>query len=181
MPQQERISRSRPTRSSLGQAVAFGSSAFDDGARIPRRYAAEGASISPPLDWSEGPEGTRSFAIVCEDIDAPLGPFVHWIAFNIAGDERALPENASVGASGLSQGVNGFGERGYAGPKPPLGWTHRYVFHIYALDSMLELPRGAARADLDRAIDGHLLAVGAFSGSYASATRPSDGSSTPRS
>ena len=166
MQQQERITRTRSNRSSNGQAVALGSSAFENGAPIPQRYTADGADISPPLDWSDGPEGTQSFAIVCDDFDAPSGPFVHWVAFNIAGDQRVLPENAVVGSGGLLQGVNGFGETRYAGPKPPPGWTHRYVFHIYALDSTLDLRQGATRAELDRAIDGHLLAVGAFSGSY---------------
>jgi Raf kinase inhibitor-like YbhB/YbcL family protein len=144
------------------------SAAFRDGERIPRRFTADGENLSPPLRWTDPPSGTRSFAIVCEDPDAPSGLFVHWVAWNIPADHRELKEGASrtAEASGIRHGRNGFGNAGYGGPKPPPGKPHRYRFRLFALDAPLELPTGASRSELERSMAGHVLGSGTVVGTY---------------
>jgi Raf kinase inhibitor-like YbhB/YbcL family protein len=143
------------------------SRAFADGADIPRQYTADGENISPPLSWGEPPAGTESFALICEDPDAPSGLFVHWTAWNIEPDRRELEEGLpATPESGIRQGVNSFGDLGYGGPSPPRGVPHRYVFRLYALDSRLDLRSGATRAELDRAIEGHVLEESLLIGRY---------------
>jgi hypothetical protein len=144
------------------------SSAFADGATIPRRYTADGENIPPPLAWSEPPASTESFAIVCEDPDAPSGLFVHWVAWNIKADARELTEAipATADAYGIRQGENGFGKTGYGGPSPPRGRPHRYRFRLFALDNRPNLRSGATRAQFDHAIEGHVLAQGVLVGRY---------------
>src|SRR5439155_12041068 len=128
------------------------SSAFTDGATIPVRYTADGDNGSPPLAWTDPPGGTKSFALVCEDPDAPSGSFVHWLVWDIKADARGLKQGVSHtgDASGIHQGENGFGSIGYGGPSPPPGKPHRYVFHLYALDDRPALEPGVAREDLER-------------------------------
>jgi Raf kinase inhibitor-like YbhB/YbcL family protein len=149
------------------QQLEVTSPAFRDGA-IPARYTADGENISPPLAW-QGVPGAKSFAIECEDPDAPSGAFVHWLAWNIDGNANTLPEGFSPSSHvrGVRQGQNGFGHIGYEGPKPPAGRPHRYLFHVYALDRDVTLEPGATRAELDRAIHGHILAEGTVIGRYA--------------
>jgi Raf kinase inhibitor-like YbhB/YbcL family protein len=144
------------------------SAAFNEGARIPERYTADGHNVSPPLRWTEPPENARSIAVLCEDPDAPSGTFVHWIAWSIEADRRELAEGVAhtLDADGLRQGENGFGMTGYGGPKPPRGNPHHYLFHVYALDYRPDLAVGANRADFDRAINGHVLAEGTLIGVY---------------
>ena len=144
------------------------SSAFAEGAMIPVKYTGDGADVSPPLSWSGAPEGTKSFALISDDPDAPVGTWVHWVLFNIPPDVTELPENVPADeklASGAVHGKNDFRRLGYGGPMPPSG-THRYYFKLYALDALLELAHGAAKADLLRAIEGHILAQGQLMGKY---------------
>jgi Raf kinase inhibitor-like YbhB/YbcL family protein len=133
------------------------SPAFADGATIPRRYTADGEDVSPPLTWQRGPDGTSSFALICEDPDAPSGLFVHWLIWNIDAAQLELTEDFADVPGGPMQGENGFGSIGWRGPSPPRGKPHRYVFRLYALDTKLSLLRGADRAALDRALGGHVL------------------------
>lgn len=145
------------------------SSAFSPGAAIPPRYTADGADRSPPLDWSGEPQGTASFALVCDDPDAPRGDWVHWVLFNLPADVHQLPEHAQADgtlSSGARQGRNDFGKLGYGGPSPPPGTPHRYVFTLYALDAALPLPAGASRAELLQATAGHVLAQASVTGTY---------------
>jgi Raf kinase inhibitor-like YbhB/YbcL family protein len=142
------------------------SGAFGDGEPIPRRFTQDGENVSPPLTWSDPPEGTSSFALVCEDPDAPSGLFVHWLVWNIDPDVRGLIEAVPTDDARLAQGENGFGEQGYGGPSPPPGKPHRYVFRLYALDYRPELPRGSRRGDFDRALESHVLAQGTLVGKY---------------
>jgi len=144
------------------------SSAFANGAAIPARYTADGGNASPPLTWSEPPGGTKSFAIVCDDPDAPSGILVHWLAWDIKADTRALTPGVSHtgDASGVHQGENGFGTIGWSGPSPPRGKAHRYLFHLYALDCRPAIEPGAERADLERAMAGHVLAECVLIGRY---------------
>jgi Raf kinase inhibitor-like YbhB/YbcL family protein len=139
------------------------SSAFEDGEGIPQRHTCEGDDLSPPLAWSGASEGTRSLALIMDDPDAPVGTFTHWFAWGIEPGSGALPE----GAAAPVEGRNDFGSVGYRGPCPPPGHgPHRYFFRLHALDADLELEAGAGREDLERAVEGHVLAVAELMGRY---------------
>ncbi len=146
------------------------SDAFLSGDMIPIRHTCEGRDLSPPLTWGDPPEGTRSFALVCEDPDAPRGIWVHWVLFNLPAQVRGLPQGVEPDpelADGSRQGRNDFGRLGYGGPCPPPGrGPHRYYFRLYALDTLLALPPGATRADLLAAMDGHVLATAELMGRF---------------
>lgn len=145
------------------------SNAFKDGADIPRQYTCEGADISPALAWTEPPAGTQTFALIADDPDAPVGIWVHWVAWNIPPDSRQLPENVPKTAElfeGRRQGSNDFLKTGYGGPCPPPGKAHRYFFKLYALDSKLDLKSGAGKKELEHAMKGHVLAEAQLMGKY---------------
>ena len=154
----------------VGATIPLTSSAFSQGQAIPKRYAREGDNKSPPLSWTDAPKGVKSYALVCDDPDAPTGTFVHWVIWNIPGDARELGEGVPTDASmrdGTRQGKNDFGGVGYAGPDPPGGKAHRYFFRLYALDATLELPEAStARADLDGAMKSHIIGHGELMGTY---------------
>lgn len=144
------------------------STAFEDGAMIPKKYTADGANVSPPLSWSSAPEGTKTFALICEDPDAPGGIFTHWIIFNIPSNTSKLPEgvpNQKALENGAKQGTNDFNKIGYSGPSPPSG-THRFYFKIYALDTELNLAAEVKREEFLKAMEGHILAEGQLMGKY---------------
>jgi len=146
------------------------SAAFESDAMIPKDYTVDGKNISPAINWSEGPERTKSFALICEDPDAPKKTWVHWVAYNLPGELRVLPEGISPASTlpdGALEGKNDFGKIGYGGPAPPPGKPHRYVFHVYALDKPLNLPAGATKDELLLAMKGHILAEGQIIGKYA--------------
>ena len=145
-------------------AVRITSSAFPDNGTIPQKYSCDGADVSPPLEWGAAPNGTRSFAIVCDDPDAPEGRFTHWLLYDIPATTMALSEgDAYTGAAGL----NSFGKSGYGGPCPPQNDTaHRYAFHIYALDVPSIGGAGLGRQEFEDAIDGHVLGEGELVGEY---------------
>ncbi len=138
------------------------SSAFQQGEAIPRRYTCDGEDLSPPLSFSDVPAATKSLAIIVDDPDAPGGVFDHWIAWNVPPGTRELGEGARV----EKQGKNGFGVTRYRGPCPPRGPAHRYFFKVYALDTMLDLPGGVAKEELEEAMEGHVLARGELMGTY---------------
>ena len=139
------------------------SSAFADGFTIPKKYTADGANVSPPLSWSDVPAGTQSFALICDDPDAPRGTWVHWVVFNLAADATSLPENVS-GAG--TDGGNDFGKLGYGGPSPPRGNPHRYFFKLYALDAPLKLANGATKGQVEQVMKGHVLGQAQWMGTY---------------
>ncbi len=144
------------------------SPAFADGQPIPVVYTGEGKDFSPPLDWTEPPAGTKSFALICDDPDAAMGAWVHWVIFNIPPAVRTLKENFSKEAQlpdGTRQGRTDFGQPGYGGPYPPSG-THRYFFKLYALDTILTVAGKAAKHDLVQSMKGHVLAEAALMGTY---------------
>ncbi len=150
-------------------ALSVSSMAFQDGEKIPVRYTCEGEDISPPLAWGEAPQGTRSFALIVDDPDAPGGVFTHWVLFNIPGNSRELPEAIPAEhrlASGALQGKNDAGKIGYAGPCPPPGRAHRYRFTLYALDKPLDLTVGASKKQVLDAMERHILAQGRLTGIY---------------
>jgi Raf kinase inhibitor-like YbhB/YbcL family protein len=145
------------------------SSAFKTGEMIPGKYTCDNIDISPPLEWTYGPAGTKTYAIICDDPDAPMGTWVHWVIFNIPGNILALTENTpkkDVLDNGSMQGRNDFGKTGYGGPCPPRG-THRYFFKIYALDTELDTKSGITKKELLKAMEGHVLAEGELVGRYA--------------
>lgn len=145
------------------------SSAFASGQPIPVKYTGQGKDVSPPLEWSGAPAGTKSFAIISDDPDAPVGTWVHWVIYNIPANVTKLDENVPAKESlpdGTKQGVNDFGRIGYGGPMPPPGKAHRYFFKIYALDTTLNLKPRATKQDLLKAMEGHILAQGELMGTY---------------
>ena len=135
------------------------SNAFPESGRIPALHSCEGADVSPSLEWSGEPAGTRSFVLVVEDPDAPNGTWTHWVLYDIPPKVRQLAQGIKPGALGLS-GFNDFGKPGYGGPCPPKGHgPHRYFFRLYALDvHTLGLPAGEKRPEVLKAMDGHILA-----------------------
>ncbi len=145
------------------------SEAFEDGGNIPVKYTCDGQDVSPPLGWSDPPEGTISFVLIVEDPDAPGGVFTHWVIYNIPADLRRLPEGVPKEGKleGIGvQGRNDFNKLGYGGPCPPRGPAHRYFFKLYALDITLNLKPGASKNQVLRAIEGHVLAYGELMGRY---------------
>jgi Raf kinase inhibitor-like YbhB/YbcL family protein len=145
------------------------STAFQEGQTIPTRYTADGENVSPPLQWPQAPDKTQSFALICEDPDAPRGTFTHWVLFNLPADSRQLtermPHEATL-AGGAAQGTNDFRKVGYGGPSPPPGKPHRYFFNLFALDRRLDLPASTTRDKLLSAMKGHILAEGHLMGKY---------------
>jgi len=152
-----------------GQTMNLSSTSFQDGSQIPVKYTCSGANISPQLAWSAPPAATASLALTVTDPDAPRGTWVHWVLYNLPAGTRALPEGLpALGQlpDGALQGRNDFGEIGYGGPCPPPGSPHHYIFTLYALDAKLNLPEGATRAQVEAAIQGHILASGRLVGLY---------------
>src|SRR5688572_27123925 len=127
--------------------------AFRDGERIPEQYSRDGADKSPPLHIVDVPAGTRSLALIMDDPDAPTGTFTHWIVFDIDPKLTDIGEDSVPQMS--RQGTNDYGEVQYGGPQPPSG-EHRYFFKLFALDKKLDLSRGSTRAEVERAMDGHI-------------------------
>ena len=150
-------------------ALTLRSSAFESGSRIPQTYTCDGKDVSPPLRWDTVPPGTESFALICDDPDAPMGTWVHWVIYDIPADADRLPEALPAGErleSGAFQGGNDFGKIGYGGPCPPRGKPHRYFFRLYALDSELNAPAGLTKKTLLDQMQGHILENAEFHGLY---------------
>lgn len=148
--------------------MRLSSSSFKDGGTIPTRFTCDGEDISPPLHFSGLPGGTRSVALVCDDPDAPVGTWVHWVIYNLPADTAALDEALPAKETlpdGSMQGMTDFQRIGYGGPCPPAG-THRYFFKLYALNTMLDLPPGVSKSGLIEAMEGHLLSECRLIGLY---------------
>ena len=145
------------------------STAFSQGEIIPDTYTCKGKNISPEMAWKGTPGETKSFTLIVEDPDAPGGTYTHWIAYNINAKRNALPSNlpGNSRVDGMMQGINDFGKVGYGGPCPPQAHgPHRYYFKIFALDTILDLPPGADKIDLGKAMNGHILAETELMGLY---------------
>lgn len=143
----------------------IGSKAFEDGGVIPARYTCDGDGINPPLQFSNIPEGTQSLVLIVDDPDAPGGTYDHWLVWNIP-PASEIPEGIQPGISGN----NSDGKTGFHPPCPPDG-EHRYFFYAYALSSNIEVPAGADRETLERAIQGHILANASLMGRYTKETK----------
>jgi Raf kinase inhibitor-like YbhB/YbcL family protein len=151
----------------VASSLSITSTAFADGGTIPVQYTCSGASTSPPLSWTGAPAGTSAFTLIVDDPDAPLpGGFTHWVVFDLSPDTRALPESVTLPPQAVS-GKNGAGSTQYLGPCPPAGAPHHYRFHLYALDTPLNLPPGSVKNDVIDAMNGHILGeallIGLFS------------------
>jgi hypothetical protein len=144
------------------------STAFAEEDRIPRKYSCDGDDISPPMQWTDPPEGTMSFALIADDPDAPVGTWVHWVLYNLPANINSLPEAFPSDADlpdGSKNGENSWRRLGYGGPCPPSG-THRYFFKLYALDLILDMIAGATKEQLLQAMEGHILAETELMGTY---------------
>jgi len=159
-------------KEATGMAITLKSTAFGNNERIPVKYTGEGDDVSPPLEWSEPPAGTKSFALVCDDPDAPRGTWDHWVLWNLPASLRKLPENVArtpelPDLGGAVQGNNSWPHMGYNGPMPPpKHGTHHYNFVLYALDTTLNLAPGADKKALLAAMKGHILGQGKLTGTY---------------
>ncbi|MCS7306079.1 MAG: YbhB/YbcL family Raf kinase inhibitor-like protein [Thermoguttaceae bacterium] len=157
-------------------AMELSSSAFRAGGPIPRRYTGEGEDVSPPLEWKGVPEGTKEFALICDDPDAPTPePWVHWVLYKIPATVSNLPEGLPKTLQlseppGAMQGKNSWtsGQTiGYRGPMPPPGHgVHRYHFTLYALDAPLNIQPGETKKNLLKKMEGHILATATLIGTY---------------
>ncbi|MBV9865917.1 MAG: YbhB/YbcL family Raf kinase inhibitor-like protein [Abitibacteriaceae bacterium] len=150
------------------KTIQLSSPAFKSGGLLPRTYTCDGPNISPPLQWADVPESIKSLAIVCQDPDAPQGAWTHWLLMNITPHTTTLKENIPTQDTlphGAIQGQNDFGKIGYGGACPPSG-THRYIFRIYALNSKLNIPAGATKAQVFPALQGHVIAEGELMSRY---------------
>jgi Raf kinase inhibitor-like YbhB/YbcL family protein len=160
---------STTTTESRSAEIQLTSSAFKQGEKIPYLYTCEGDDISPPLQWTGAPVTSRSYALICEDPDAPRGTYIHWVLFNIPGDavelKQAVPTLPEL-PSGARHGRNTAGDMAYAGPCPPPGKPHRYFFRLYALDISLNLSSGVTKVELNKAMNQHIVAQGTLMGTY---------------
>jgi len=153
-------------------AFTLTSPAFKEGERIPKQHSGEGKDTSPPLEWTNPPPGTRTFALVCDDPDAPRGTWDHWLIWNLPADCRKLSEGVATTETvtdlgGARQGNNSWPKIGYGGPMPPPGHgVHHYHFRLYALDTDLDLAPGADKEALMEAMEGHILGTAKLMGLY---------------
>jgi Raf kinase inhibitor-like YbhB/YbcL family protein len=151
-----------------GGNMKLQSSAFTEGQPIPQKHTCQDSDVSPALAWSDAPANTKAFALITDDPDAPVGTWVHWVFYNLPAQTNALPEAVprTEQAHGGIQGTNDFKKIGYGGPCPPAGKAHRYFFKLYALDSVLNLKTGAGKADVEKAMQGHVVAHAELMGTY---------------
>jgi Raf kinase inhibitor-like YbhB/YbcL family protein len=150
-------------------AFVITSTAFNAGDAIPLRFTCDGSNISPLLAWTQPPSGTQSFVLIMDDPDAPRGDWVHWVMFDIPDGTSGLPDNlppVPEMQTGARQGMNSYHRFGYSGPCPPKNKEHHYFFRLYALDQRLGLMPGALKMDVERAMQGHVLAKAELMGRY---------------
>ena len=149
-------------------SITVTSPSFAAGTRIPVDHTCDGKDVMPELVLSSPPENTKSLLVVVEDPDAPDGTFVHMVAFNLSPDVRKLPSGGELTGAGEAArfGLNDFQVAHYSGPCPPKGEAHRYRFRVVALDTVLNLPEGTPRSQIDEAVDGHIIGEGSLSGHF---------------
>ncbi len=139
------------------------SPAFENNQAIPAKYTCDGENVSPPLGISGVPAGAESLVLIADDPDAPRGTWVHWLLWNIDSSTSEIAEGSVP--PGAVEGATSFGKPGWGGPCPPSG-THRYFFKLYALDKKLEFPASADKAQLEQALEGHILERAELVGLY---------------
>ena len=151
-------SPARGQAASRGTAMKLTTTDFTAGGAIPRAFTADGADGSPALSFQDVPAGTRAFALIMDDPDAPVGLWVHWVVYN-------LPRSATL-PGGARQGRNSWSRIGWNGPDPPPGKVHRYFFKLYALSAPLGLDPGATAPKVEAAMKGRILAEATLMGTY---------------
>jgi hypothetical protein len=150
-------------------AMKLTSLAFAEGKPVPVKHTGQGQDLSPALKWENAPAGVKSYALICDDPDAPVGTWVHWVIWNIPATAKDLKEHVPPMKElpdGPLQGTNDFRRIGYGGPMPPPGKAHRYYFKLYALDASLGLAPGATKPELLKAMEGHILGESQLMGTY---------------
>lgn len=150
-------------------SFTISSPSFSNGGDIAKKFTCDAADLSPQLTWNEPPTGTKTFALLVDDPDAPVGNWNHWTMWNLPPNLRGLPEDVKKEASlpdGSLQGRNDFRKTGYNGPCPPPGKPHRYFFKLFALDAKLDLKSGEGKKGLEAAMKGHILAQAEWMGKY---------------
>lgn len=169
LPMTAQAGAQRDSKGASTVAFAVKSPDFSSGGDIPLEFTCTGEDRSPALEWTGAPEGTKSFALIADDPDAPAGTWVHWVIFNIPHSAHALAgavERKDQLSDGTRQGRNDFRKIGYNGPCPPPGKPHRYFFKLYALDSELKLAPGSSKSDVEKAMEGHTLGRAEWIGRY---------------
>ena len=150
-------------------AFELRSNSFPSKGNIPAAHTCDDRNVSPPLHWTDPPEGAQSFALIVDDPDAPIGTWVHWVMYNLPHSKRSLEgeiSDSEVLSDGIKQGMSDFNQVGYGGPCPPSGKPHHYHFKLYALDTVLDLPSGQTKTTLLQAMQGHILAEAQLIGLY---------------
>ncbi|MDP8217420.1 MAG: YbhB/YbcL family Raf kinase inhibitor-like protein [Candidatus Theseobacter exili] len=158
-----------PSKGEKVMTISVQSSAFQEGQRIPERYTCKGANVSPPLSWSGVPEGTKCLVLICDDPDASVGTWAHWVVYGISAATTELPEGVpprETFSGGAKHGLNDSRKLGYSGPCPPPGSKHRYFFKLYALDTDIDLDFGAEKTIVLKRIKGHVIAEGQLMGIF---------------
>ena len=156
------LSKQAPTPSE-NRTMEIASTSFQNNTPIPKKYTCDGVNINPAFSISNVPAAAKSLALIVSDSDAPGGDFIHWLVWNITPTTTQIAEGTAP--TGAVVGENDFSKNGYSGPCPPSG-THRYIYTIYALDTILRLDSGAKKIDVQKTIAGHLLSAPALIGTY---------------
>ena len=164
-----------PTIPATASSLSVQAPSFTNGTIVRPRYTCDGVNISPAISWTGAPAAAKSIALILNDSDAPGGSYIHWLVYDlpaaIGGFEEAAGKVFEKTAQGGSQGLNSAGDLGYTGPCPPKGEVHAYEINVYALDKLLGLPPLSPRADVIAAIEGSVVAHGAFVTRYQRAER----------
>jgi Raf kinase inhibitor-like YbhB/YbcL family protein len=158
--------------STLGRSrttLRLNSPSWSAGEEMPQKFTCDRENVSPTLSWSSPPPNTRSFVLTFSSPHFLVGRFSHWVLYDLPSKTRLLPEaitQQKLPASGARLGQNDLGRIGYYGPCPGFGSSQRYIFHLYALDSELNLPSGETQEQVEAAMRGHILAIGSLSAPY---------------
>ncbi|MGZ5304108.1 MAG: YbhB/YbcL family Raf kinase inhibitor-like protein [Bacteroidia bacterium] len=150
-----------PNTQDTPENLKITSTPFESGQSIPAKYTCDGEDINPHLNIEGMPIPTQTLALIMEDPDAPSGMFIHWLCWDLPPVSN-IDENSQMG----TQGINSFGKKGYKGPCPPRNSKHHYNFKVYALDAKLDLQETATRAELEKAMESHIIAKGELQGLY---------------
>jgi hypothetical protein len=146
-------------------AMKLTSTSFKDGGILPEKYTCDGEGISPQIAWHDAPAETKSFVLIYDDPDAPSGTWVHWVLYNLPATANLLTENEKSLPKGTQIGLNSWPRTGYGAPCPPSG-EHRYILHLYALNTVLDLPEQASSSQVYNAMEGHILEEATLTGRY---------------
>jgi Raf kinase inhibitor-like YbhB/YbcL family protein len=150
-------------------SFSISSASFQNGKDIPKKFTCDGGDVSPALSWTDPPAGSKSFALIADDPDAPKGTWTHWVLYDLPATTTNLPEGVpKIGElpSGGRQGDTDFHKIGYGGPCPPPGKPHRYFFKLYALDTKLNLKVGASKQEVEQSMQDHILGKAELMGKY---------------